>query len=91
MLAAFAGCHPKHHPKDEPVFTATLVGLADDRSSGQYRSKGRGKIVAVDGKAIDLRPGKEVTLEVGCHIVEAEVEFDLTKGVCSEDRLLENM
>lgn len=72
------GCHQKGglgaaQPK------ATLVGLAKKRFESDQRSQLEGRIVAIDGRKVKLRPGKSMKLDSGCHIVEASVNYKVTR------------
>ena len=71
------GCKPVRAPGPPK---AVLVGLDESRSKGDQRSKLHGKIVAIDGRDARMARGSnEMPLEAGCHIVEAMVNYKVTR------------
>lgn len=56
---------------------ATLVGMAEDREAHERDSSLRGRILRLDGRTLNRT--KEEHVDAGCHLVEAEVEYEITR------------
>ena len=91
-LLLSAGCGPKQRgpaPYQQDPFGLTddreghdpdssvLVGMAEDREGRYGDSSVRGNILRLDGRSI--RFVKEKPVDAGCHVVEVEVEYEITR------------
>lgn len=76
-LAALTGCGPKQTRLPLPDDKAILVGMDEERSAQEQESQVRGQILSVDGQSV--KNMKERYLDAGCHILEVEVEYRITR------------
>ena len=72
---ALAGCGPKHVRLAAPHDKAVLAGMDEARKAHEQKSSVTGRILRVDGRVLKL--AKEEPLEPGCHLLEAEVEYEI--------------
>src|SRR5688572_33429166 len=77
LLLVLVGCGPKY-PR-LPADKAALVGIIEDREADEQNSSVRGTIVRLDGRTVKLM--KEEHLDPGCHVVEIEVKYTITRPV----------
>lgn len=81
-----ANAKPKVTPRKPG--TAVLVGSASSNPGSDQRSGSRGVIVAIDGRKLKRRhAASEVSISVGCHIVEAKFTYKVenfdSSGACN--------